>query len=347
MERERLTRLVQEPGKVAREDLAGLKALTEKYPWFSGAQLLRSAGERRSADVLFDETLRTASAHLPSRAALFDLGALPEQPPAPLQVVRTEPAPTEHIPSPPVAIVTKGPAEEPPTPEPVAVVAPTPIAPPPALSEKEALMEELAPLVESAPPESPALTAELDRQIMEAAMASAYDLTWSEPVAAPPKPSNAPAPPPPTAAPEPPPAPRPRLVAANARMRFTEWLDLVDEPAAPSVQPPAEDTISPPPVPPAVIDSPALPPMELIDRFIRQETPEPKPTATFFTPQHAGKRSLDDTAGLVTETLARVYEKQGNLAKAIDTYRRLALKYPEKAAYFAALQKSLEDQQIK
>ena len=46
-------------------------------------------------------------------------------------------------------------------------------------------------------------------------------------------------------------------------------------------------------------------------------------------------------------TLARIYEKQGNLPKAIDTYRRLALKYPEKAAYFAALQKNLEDQQIK
>ncbi|MCB0815344.1 MAG: hypothetical protein KDB87_19545 [Flavobacteriales bacterium] len=66
--------------------------------------------------------------------------------------------------------------------------------------------------------------------------------------------------------------------------------------------------------------------------------------AEFFTPQQAAKRSLDDTSGLVTETLARIYEKQGNLPKAIDAYRRLGLKYPEKSAYFAALQKALEEQ---
>ena len=47
---------------------------------------------------------------------------------------------------------------------------------------------------------------------------------------------------------------------------------------------------------------------------------------------------------MVTETLARVYAKQGNLPKAIEAYRRLALKYPEKSAYFAALQKELEAQ---
>jgi hypothetical protein len=85
----------------------------------------------------------------------------------------------------------------------------------------------------------------------------------------------------------------------------------------------------------------------LIDRFIKQSTPEPKSKAAFFTPQQAAKRSLDDTAGLVTETLARIHEKQGHLDKAIDAYRKLALKYPEKSAYFAALAKALEEQQKK
>jgi cytochrome c-type biogenesis protein CcmH/NrfG len=50
---------------------------------------------------------------------------------------------------------------------------------------------------------------------------------------------------------------------------------------------------------------------------------------------------------MVTETLARIYEKQGNLPKAIDAYYRLALKYPEKGAYFAALAKVLEEQSTK
>jgi cytochrome c-type biogenesis protein CcmH/NrfG len=47
---------------------------------------------------------------------------------------------------------------------------------------------------------------------------------------------------------------------------------------------------------------------------------------------------------MVTETLARIYVKQGNLPKAIDAYRRLALKFPEKSAFFAALSKELEGQ---
>lgn len=82
----------------------------------------------------------------------------------------------------------------------------------------------------------------------------------------------------------------------------------------------------------------------LIDRFIQQQTPpQQPPKATFFTPQQAGKRSLEDTSDLVTETLAGIYAKQGNLAKARDAYRRLALKYPEKSAYFAALSQKLED----
>jgi hypothetical protein len=82
----------------------------------------------------------------------------------------------------------------------------------------------------------------------------------------------------------------------------------------------------------------------LIDRFIQDQAPASPAKAAFFTPQQAAKRSLDDKAGLVTETLARVYAKQGNLPKAIDSYKRLALKYPEKSAYFAALQKELEAQ---
>src|SRR5690606_29094956 len=87
---------------------------------------------------------------------------------------------------------------------------------------------------------------------------------------------------------------------------------------------------------------PAADPRALIDRFIEHETPAPVRKAQFFTPQQAAKRSLDDTAGLVSETLARIYAEQGNIPKAIEAYERLALKYPEKSAYFAALSKELE-----
>jgi hypothetical protein len=48
---------------------------------------------------------------------------------------------------------------------------------------------------------------------------------------------------------------------------------------------------------------------------------------------------------MISETLARIYAQQGNIPKAIDAYKRLSLKIPEKSSYFAALIKDLEDKE--
>ncbi len=135
-------------------------------------------------------------------------------------------------------------------------------------------------------------------------------------------------------------------VLSGGRMRFTEWLEVssgkveVESIEAPRL---AESGPSPsieaePGFPGGTVDSKAL-----IDQFIQQTLPAPRPKTEFYTPQQAAKRSLDDTAGMVTETLARIYAKQGNTAKAVEAYRKLALKYPDKSAYFAALSKALEE----
>ena len=44
---------------------------------------------------------------------------------------------------------------------------------------------------------------------------------------------------------------------------------------------------------------------------------------------------LDDT--LMTETMARILVKQEKFERAIDAYKKLQLKYPQKSDYFAAL----------
>ncbi|WKZ66218.1 MAG: tetratricopeptide repeat protein [Flavobacteriales bacterium] len=362
MERERLTRLLDGPGRMAREDLRDLKAMAERYPWFTGAQLLRAAGERSHGDVLADETLRSASAHLPSRAALADLIADPGQRrPAPLRVVKTDPAPPPQPesrieepaagPAPPAATEAQG---EAPTAPPSAVVAevPEPAAAPagPDGEPSPTPEPEPAPAAQETPASNDPDAEFLDDVITKAALASAYDLTWQVSVAtaapaaephAQPSPATLPAPQ----------APEPVRVEAGGRLRFSEWLQAAEEsaPAAPLMRVPGR-----PPTPESPLAAPrpvtessppgALDAKDLIDRFIRQEPSAIPPKPAFFTPQQAAKKSLDDTAGLVTETLARIYEQQGNMAKAIDAYRRLALKYPEKAAYFAALQKKLEEQ---
>lgn len=82
----------------------------------------------------------------------------------------------------------------------------------------------------------------------------------------------------------------------------------------------------------------------LIDKFI-QESPQISPVkAAFFSPSQVGKMSLMEDETFVTETLARIYERQGDYKKAARAYRNLMLKYPEKSSYFAALQKKAEDQ---
>ena len=85
----------------------------------------------------------------------------------------------------------------------------------------------------------------------------------------------------------------------------------------------------------------------VIDRFLQKTPIEPPRKAEFFSPQEAGRRSLRDQTGLVSETLARIYEQQGNYAKAAEAYRKLALKVPEKAAYFAALSQAAAEKQKK
>lgn len=45
---------------------------------------------------------------------------------------------------------------------------------------------------------------------------------------------------------------------------------------------------------------------------------------------------------MMTETLAKIYHKQGKYDKALEIYNTLRLKFPEKSAYFAALIEKLE-----
>lgn len=82
---------------------------------------------------------------------------------------------------------------------------------------------------------------------------------------------------------------------------------------------------------------------EIIDQFINLQPSISKPKAEFYSPVDKARESVRENEDIITETLAGIYLKQGNFAKAIKAYEKLSLKYPEKSAFFAALIKEIRE----
>ena len=82
---------------------------------------------------------------------------------------------------------------------------------------------------------------------------------------------------------------------------------------------------------------------ELIDKFILENPTISRPKAEFYNPISVAQNSIIDQENIVSETLAKIYEKQGYIEKAISIYEKLGLHYPEKSRYFAAQIKRLQE----
>ncbi len=358
MDRERLTELLQDPSQVVKGDLADLRSMAERFPWFSGAHLLLAVGEHEAGDVLTNDRSLPA-AFLPSRSVLFDLVRKeePEEPSA-LHIVKDE-DPVQGLPAVPTAAPETAPVVHPlPSIEPIKEAAPIV----PHVPLEEALILPETEEVEEVPEvvEPDAENEVLDRQMVEAIRSSGYDLRHLASTVPPPvqptseisvtSSASPQGPELPSVVPPPAPVAAPHvertLPGPNARLSFTDWLSQGNESqsevasnlASAPVQIETVAILSPD-EPSA---APALSQQEIMQHFIQHSSPAPATEkAVFFNPQQAAKKSLLDD-GLVSETLARIHEKQGNFTKAREVYDRLAVKHPEKSVYFAALSKSLE-----
>lgn len=88
--------------------------------------------------------------------------------------------------------------------------------------------------------------------------------------------------------------------------------------------------------------TPQLKGQDLIDTFINKEggkiqlkdQPEYLPQAALEPESHEQDQEGDEE-GIFTETLAKIYIKQGRYDKALEIIQRLNLNYPKKNAYFA------------
>lgn len=75
----------------------------------------------------------------------------------------------------------------------------------------------------------------------------------------------------------------------------------------------------------------------LIDNFIASEPKIGKVSKSeFYKPTAMARQSIAEDDSFATETLAKLYIKQGSYHKAIRTYEKLSLKFPEKSLYFAS-----------
>jgi hypothetical protein len=88
---------------------------------------------------------------------------------------------------------------------------------------------------------------------------------------------------------------------------------------------------------------------DLIEQFIKKAPELDNITPSDETRKDISESSVREKEDLASERLIQVYIKQGYYQKAIDTYKKLSLKYPEKSDYFAEqiekLRKNINEQQ--
>jgi len=134
----------------------------------------------------------------------------------------------------------------------------------------------------------------------------------------------------------------------NTYMSFLDWLKVKNVPVAPTSE--TRDYFGEA-LQHAELEKPTAQtnpdltsePGSIIEKFIKEEPRIAPAKSEFYSPGNMARKSLIEHDDMISETLAIIYARQGNRAKAAETYKKLGLKFPEKSAYFAALAKKMEE----
>ena len=121
---------------------------------------------------------------------------------------------------------------------------------------------------------------------------------------------------------------------------FTEWLKITN--FKPILRGEIEVEVGPNNIMPASkqettehkISTPLENKLAIIDKFL-SDNPKIKPISSSTPKPKLVNNEEDVSDSLMTETLARIYLEQKNFGKAIQSYKILSLKYPEKSSFFA------------
>ncbi|MCR8558442.1 hypothetical protein KXD93_12370 [Mucilaginibacter sp. BJC16-A38] len=103
-----------------------------------------------------------------------------------------------------------------------------------------------------------------------------------------------------------------------------------------------DKSLPPPSFEPTAFEPTKLKEQAIIERFI-QEEPQIRPQSSDkLDNENKAKKSSEDRDELVSETLAAIYSDQMLYHKAIASYKKLMLRFPEKSRYFAEKIEQLE-----
>ena len=383
MNQQELNHIIGQPNEINAASASELIALCDKYPWFSAPHTLLAHYFARTNDFRKEEWLTRAASRIHSREWLYYFlqpvsNDLPVGIPvgAALEAMAPEPAAVIE-PSEPIILAAEPviAAAEPiiATPEPFISTVETVIAAPEPNTESENSMAELSAMqipelelqtqtkeiqntipdkTSIAPIDFPAATVPLFQPAEEYDIAKAMGTTFnfepvdfndnnqsSEPLDQPkqtrpynieeflslglinnneanieaPEPIN------------------PVIVKASEELNFFDWLETRNTPAAaiPETNKPAKN----------------LDKFGLINQFIEKQPSISRPKQEFYSPERAMKRSEEFSTSIVTETLANIFRTQGHFEKAIISYQKLQLKFPEKSTYFASLIEQIKKEQ--
>ncbi|MDC6365606.1 MULTISPECIES: hypothetical protein [Flavobacteriaceae] len=115
---------------------------------------------------------------------------------------------------------------------------------------------------------------------------------------------------------------KPLSFTKKEKHSFTEWLQLTSNPSEEAIQ----DETS------VILDKKQK--FDLLDKFI-ENNPKIVPKEDSKVKVNIKESTKIDKNELMTETLAKVYLEQKKYKKAIQAYKILSLKYPEKSGFFA------------
>lgn len=317
MNKEVFNKLIENPAKVDPKYKGDLKQLVETFPYSANIRLLYLSSLLNDADVLFEQELKKTAAYITDRRILKKLiepvttskeDYIIEE--APMEVVKKEPEVRSQDP-----VVEEKEVKD----------ASTPLSMTETVIELE--KEEETPDTIQTPEkekEAPQKVDELDELIISSAVSASLSMEIdevAEEIKSEQKEESEKS------------SEEPSTINRQQNdepKSFLEWIGGTEvESVKPKLDPKEQERIE--------FRKRAE---SLIDQFI-QNQPKIRPKTEFYSPENMAQKSVEDSEGVVTETLAKVYAAQGNIAKAKSIYEQLILNNPEKKSYFASLLEKL------